>query len=223
MDTCLVVTPLTIERADTFVEEAKVRLMGGFGFEEYMNESLQNTTRAAQERFHVYSEVELSERETPYNWLRSSGAITIGKAKHDLKIFVYPISKTEAAASFCFSNSLFDALFGTHTPFGEFVEEDVKRLLLSLCSEMVDVSGAEAFAYGWIRSDEDMIPLTRTDDLKRWLENPDRALIAKNPYFLVGIRSELVDRRRAEHCWPAKKVKLSTSGFLLLDGIGPTA
>jgi hypothetical protein len=222
MDTCLVVTPLKIEQADAFVEEAKVRLMRGFAFYEYMNESLENTTRAAQERLHVYSEVEISERGSPYEWLRSSGAVTIGEDQHDLNIFVYPISKTEASASFCFSNSLFDALFGTDTAFGEVVEEDVKRALIGLFSEMADVSGAKAFAYGWMRSDEDMIPLTYTDDFKRWLEEPDRELIAKNPYFLVGIRSELVDRHRAEHSWPANRFKLATSGFLLLDGIGPT-
>jgi hypothetical protein len=217
----LLVTPIHIERADAVLEEAKARLIGRFAFDESLNDRLQGTTRDARERLRVDAVGEASARRRPYDWLRISGPITIGGVRHQVNIFVYPISGETASASFCFSNSLFEALFGRHTAVGETVDQDVKRAVIGLCSQMAEVSGADAFTYGWVRSDEDMIPLTTTDDLKRWLEAPEPDLVAKNPYFAVGIRSERIDRHRVERSWPARMIKLATSGFLLLDGIGP--
>ena len=161
METCFALMPLRIEAVDSFLEESRNFLRRSFSFSQHKNESLEVTIAKARDRLLDLTTTSRPEIASPYEWLRLSGTIVLGECKHDVDVFAYPISDDEAAASVCFSDSIYDLVSGSEAGFDEAINQEAKESLVALLSGVVEVSECDAFAYGMVRSDEDMDPIHR--------------------------------------------------------------
>jgi hypothetical protein len=224
MDTCLVLTEIDLAGGEDGLRKAK-QFLRRFSFTEQQNEAYRETIGSNAQHWSEFLQTAGTREDLsgslnePFRWLRLAGGIEIEETDHSIQLFLYPVSRTSAAVSVLFSSTVYGAIYSFRPSYEGIINTGLKQDLVSLLLLLAVSFSTPALGLYPLTNAEDLIAPLRLSDIRDWLTAPTPDAIRRWPFLIVGIRSEIVDRRQAEKQWPAERLVQSGSGFVVYDAI----
>jgi len=221
VDTFLAVTEIDAANVEAGLEKARDQLRK-FSFKEIRDEAVRKGAAEASERWKALLAGTIDQdlealRRTPYAWRRLVGEIAIARGTHGFELFLCPISRTKAAVSVAFFESLHEAVYSFKPSYEKEIDVEVKEDFASLFVVLTRSFSAGAFALRRMEEMTDLVEPVTEAEIRDWLVSPTPELVSRLRIMLAGVRLGTVGRPQIEKAWASGKVIDNVHDFLIFD------